>query len=177
MKTLLKLLLAAPLLFLTACKKDNGPSSTGLSISGFTAGIITSGDAISIYGTGFDPNANNDVVLFDGVAGDVATASPNRLEVIVPQLIDNGVITVTVGGRSVVSTQTYSVANVLQGTYSETLVLSPDKKWLLRGNVVFNGKLVIEAGTVIYGEKLTHGGMTAGDIDFQGTAANPIVFT
>jgi IPT/TIG domain len=177
MKTLLKLLLAAPLLFLAACKKDNGPSSAGLSISGFTAGIIASGDAISIYGTGFDPNAANDAVLFDGVAGEVATASANRLEVIVPQLIDDGKITVSVGGHTIVSTQTYSVANVLQGTYPETLVLSPDKKWLLRGNVVFNGKLVIQAGTVIYGEKLTHGGMTAGDIDFQGTAANPIVFT
>src|SRR5262249_14541414 len=48
----------------------------------------------------------------------------------------------------------------------------------LRGPVVFKGsKLIIQPGTVIYGEKLTHGSLTCNDVDWQGTAAQPIVFT
>src|ERR1700760_2511913 len=66
MKSLLKWLPVVFVLFLAACKKDNGAASN-LSISGFSAGVFASGDAISVYGTGFDANAANDVVLFDGV--------------------------------------------------------------------------------------------------------------
>src|SRR6202000_552929 len=80
-------------------------------------------------------------------------------------------------GQTATSDQSFLIVNVLQGTYIDNLTLTADKKYLLRGDVVFNSKLIIEAGTVIYGEKLTHGSLSCGNLDFQGTADKPIVFT
>lgn len=165
------------LLFLQACKKDSLNTYSGLSISGFGPVAVATGDPISIYGSGFDPNPDNNIVSFNGVNGEVATASPNRLQVIVPLLTTSGKITVTVHGKNVTSTQTYNIVNVLQGTYSTNLILTADKKYLLRGPVVFNSKLIIQAGTVIYGEKQSHASLTAKDVDFEGTPEKPIVFT
>jgi hypothetical protein len=177
MKRILLFFVVCSIVFLQACKKETQTSSSGLTVSGFGPVVFATGDAISIYGTGFDTNVANDVVSFNGVAGEVATASPNRLQVIVPLLTTSGKITVTVHGKSITSQQTYKIVNVLQGTYSNSFILTPDKQYLLRGNVIFSSKLIIEAGTVIYGEKLTHGSLSANDIDFEGTQQNPIVFT
>lgn len=164
------------LLFLQACKKDVQNSSE-LSVSGFGAVAFASGDAISVYGSGFDPLADNNTVLFNGVKGEVATATPNRLQVIAPVLVSSGKITVTVHGKSVTCAQSYTIVNVLQGTYNDNFILTADKKYLLRGDVVFNSKLSVEPGTIIYGEKATHGSLTAKDIDFSGSADKPIIFT
>ena len=174
MKSLLKFLFL-PLLFLAACKKDNQYQT--LSVTGMSSMAFASGDAISIYGSGFDTIPDNNTVSFDGVAGEVATSTPNRLQVIVPVLTGSGQITVKTHGQSATSTQSYTLVNVLQGTYTNNLTLTPDKKYLIRGAVIFNAKLIIQPGTVIYGEKLTHGSLTCNDIDWQGTAAQPIVFT
>jgi hypothetical protein len=175
MKSFLKILLL-PLLALAACKKDNHSYST-LSISGLGSVAFASGDAITIYGSGFDTIPGNNIVTFSGVAGEVAAATPDQLQVIVPLLVDAGKITIRTHGQSAVSAQTYNIVNVLQGTYTDNLTLTADKKYLLRGSVIFNSKLIIEPGTVIYGEKLTHGGLTVYNADFQGTADKPIVFT
>ena len=177
MKRILLFFVICSIVFLQACKKDAQNSSSALTVSGFGPVAFASGDAISIYGSGFDANVANDVVSFNGVNGEVATASPNRLQVIVPLLITDGKITVTVNGKSITSRQSYKIVNVLQGTYTNSFILTPDKQYLLRGKVVFNSKLIIEAGTVIYGEKLTHGSLTASDIDFEGTPQSPVVFT
>jgi len=177
MKRILLFFVMCTVVFLQACKKDTINSSSALAVSGFGPVAFASGDAISIYGSGFDVNVANDIVSFNGVNGEVATASPNRLQVIVPLLTTDGKITVTVNGKSVTSQQSYKIVNVLQGTYTNSFILTPDKQYLLRGNVVFQSKLIIEAGTVIYGEKLTHASLTASDIDFEGTQQNPIVFT
>src|ERR1700754_1230119 len=175
MKSLFKLLLL-PLLMLAACKKES--SYQNLSITGMSSMAFASGDAISIYGSGFDTIPDNNTITFDGVAGEVATSSPNRLQVIVPVLTGSGRITVKTHGQTATSLQSYTLVNVLQGTYTNNLTLTPDKKYLLRGDVAFKGaKLIIQGGTVIYGEKLTRGSLTCTDIDFQGTAAKPIVFT
>ncbi|HEV2482971.1 MAG TPA: IPT/TIG domain-containing protein [Puia sp.] len=165
-----------PLLLLAACKKNNEYQS--LAITGMSSMAFASGDAISIYGSGFDTIPDNNTVTFDGVAGEVATSTPNRLQVIVPVLTGSGHITVRTHGQFATSTQSYTLVNVLQGTYTNNLTLTPDKKYLLRGAVVFDkAKLIIQPGTVIYGEKLTHGSLTCSDIDWEGTAAQPIVFT
>ena len=177
MKRVLLFLIVCSIVLLQACKKDAQSSSSTLTVSGFGAVAFASGDAISIYGTGFDPNPANDKVVFNGVPGEVATATANRLQVIAPILTSDGKITVTVNGKSVTSQQTYKIVNVLQGTYTNSFILTPDKQYLLRGAVSFTKKLIIEAGTVIYGEKLTHGSLTANDIDFEGTQQQPIVFT
>jgi len=174
MKSLLKLLLL-PLLLLAACKKET--KYQNLSITGMSSMAFASGDAISIYGSGFDTIPDNNTISFDGVAGEVATSTSNRLQVIVPVLTGSGHITVRTHGQTAISSQSYTLVNVLQGTYTSNLTLTPDKKYLLRGPVVFNAKLIIQPGTVIYGEKLTHGSLTCNDIDWQGTAAQPIVFT
>lgn len=164
------------LLFTAACKKETSRYQQ-LNISGISSLAFTSGDAISIYGAGFDTIPDNNNVTFNGVAGEVATATPNRLQVIVPALINGGRITVQAHGQKAVSSQTYDIVNVLQGTYNDNLTLTADKKYLLRGNVVLKGKLIIEPGTVVYGEKLTHGSLAVSNINFQGTADKPIVFT
>jgi hypothetical protein len=176
MKLLIRFMICS-LLFLQACKKDSQTTSPDLNISGFGPVAVATGDAVSIYGSGFDPNPDNNVVSFNGVNGEVASASPNRLQVIVPLLTTSGKITVSAHGKSVTSSQTYTIVNVLQGTYASSFILTPDKKYLLRGAVVFNSKLIIGAGTVIYGEKLSHASLTAKDIDFEGTADKPIIFT
>lgn len=74
---------------------------------------------------------------------------------------------------------------VLSGTFTESLTLTAEKKWLLRGGVFIGDDenetiLTIEAGTKIYGETSTEGMLiiTRGSkIMAVGTADAPIVFT
>ena len=161
---------------ISSCKKDQAITSD-LSVQGYGPMMFASGDAISIYGSGFDSNPDNNTVSFNGVAGEVATASPNRLQVIVPFLAASGKITVSVHGQTVTPNITYTLVNVLTGAQANNTILSNDKKYLLRGNVTFNGKLIIQAGTVIFCEKATNASLYATDIDLEGTPSQPIVFT
>ncbi len=71
---------------------------------------------------------------------------------------------------------------ILEGQITSTKTLSANKVYLLRGyvRVMGGGKLVIPAGTVIKGEKATKAALFIekdGDIEANGTASNPIVFT
>ncbi|MBN9381022.1 MAG: IPT/TIG domain-containing protein [Chitinophagaceae bacterium] len=175
MRNYLFLLFTACIFLLFSCKKDNAAGR--LTMSGFASTVITGGDVVSIYGSGFDPDPTKNRVLFNGIAGEVATASPNRLQVITPLLANSGKITVTTHGQTVTSEQSYTIVCLLQGTYNDNFTLTPDKQYMLRGDVEFQSKLTIQPGTVIYGEKLSHGNLMAGDIDFEGTAEHPIVFT
>lgn len=175
MRNYLFLPVIACIFLLFSCKKDNVGSR--LTISGFGATVFTGGDVISIYGSGFDPDPEKNMVFFNGVAGEVATASPNRLQVIAPLLANSGKISVTTHGQTVVSAQAYTIVCLLQGTYNDNFMLTPDKQYLLRGVVTFKSKLTIQPGTVIYGEKISHGSLSASDIDFEGTPDHPIVFT
>ncbi|MBN9380945.1 MAG: IPT/TIG domain-containing protein [Chitinophagaceae bacterium] len=173
---LIYLLAICAIIFLPSCKKDVA-SVADLQISGFGPAAFVGGDAISIYGSGFDIDPEKNIVSFNGAKGEVATASPNRLQVIVPTLTTSGNLTVTVNGKTVTSKQRYSIVNLLQGTYNDNFILTSDKQYLLRGDVVFKSKLIIQPGTVIYGEKYTHASLTASDVDFEGTAEHPIIFT
>ena len=71
---------------------------------------------------------------------------------------------------------------ILEGQITTTKTLSSDKIYLLRGyvRVMAGAKIVIPAGTVIKGEKASKGALIIekdGDIEANGTASNPIVFT
>lgn len=71
---------------------------------------------------------------------------------------------------------------ILEGQITSAKTLSANKIYLLRGyvRVMAGGKLVIPAGTVIMGEKATKAALIIekdGDIEANGTASNPIVFT
>ncbi|GAA4312970.1 hypothetical protein GCM10023149_08530 [Mucilaginibacter gynuensis] len=160
----------------TSCKKDKA-GEPDLGLHGYGPMSFATGDVISIYGNGFDSNPQNNKVTFNGVPGEVATATPNRLQVIVPAIASNGTIKVQVGGKTVISDLAYSLLTVLQGTIVDNTILTADKKYLLRGEVIFNNKLIIQAGTVILGEKLTHASVTASDIGIEGTADKPVIFT
>ncbi|MFD2160855.1 hypothetical protein ACFSJU_00480 [Paradesertivirga mongoliensis] len=71
---------------------------------------------------------------------------------------------------------------IIEGQITSTKTLDANKVYLLRGyvRVMAGGKLVIPAGTVIKGEKATKAALFIekdGDIEANGTASNPIVFT
>jgi len=73
----------------------------------------------------------------------------------------------------------------LTGTLTESLTLTADKKWLLRGGVFIGDDvnqtvLTIEAGTTVYGETSTNGMLVirrGSKIVAEGTKDKPIVFT
>jgi hypothetical protein len=70
----------------------------------------------------------------------------------------------------------------LKGDITNTTTLDASKKYLLQGKVFVQsgGKIVIPAGTKIFGEKSSDGTLVinrGGEIDAQGTASNPIVMT
>ncbi len=71
---------------------------------------------------------------------------------------------------------------VIEGEISSDKILDASKKYLLKGKVyVLSGhKIVIPAGTVIFGDKTTQGALIinrGATIDAKGTASNPIIFT
>ena len=71
---------------------------------------------------------------------------------------------------------------ILEGQISTTKTLSADKIYLLKGyvRVMAGGKLIIPAGTIIKGEKNSKAALIVeidGDIEANGTAEKPIIFT
>lgn len=74
------------------------------------------------------------------------------------------------------------VDSVIEGNINSSAFLSKNKRYLLRGFVNVNppAVLTIQAGTVIYGEKITKGTLIinrGAKIIAEGTANEPIVFT
>ncbi len=168
-------------LFLAAvsCKKEHLLSVGGLSVTGIGPIAAGTGDPMFIYGTGFDPVPENNQVSFNGVSAEVVSVSPGRLTVIVPLLASAGKVVVSAHGATASSASEFSPVTVLRGTYSESHTLTPDRKYLLRGNVVFTAeaKLSIQAGAIIFAEKETNASLSATNLDIEGTATNPVVFT
>src|SRR6218665_64860 len=75
-------------ILLMACKKDSSPTAQGeLSITDWIPLKPAFGEELVINGTGFDPVAANNQVIFEGsVEAGILEASPTRLKVIVPEL-------------------------------------------------------------------------------------------
>ncbi|MDG1098012.1 MAG: hypothetical protein P8O20_01375, partial [Bacteroidia bacterium] len=76
-------------------------------------------------------------------------------------------------------------AYTLEGTYSESKVLTADQVWMLKGRVIFKSgtKLTIEPGTIIKAEGGTGANASViiiargATISAEGTATQPIIFT
>lgn len=67
------------------------------------------GTQVTIQGQGFDSNAANDVVSFNGVVAAVDSASTTQLVASVPNGATNGPIHVTVGGQTVISSTAFVI--------------------------------------------------------------------
>jgi YD repeat-containing protein len=72
-------------------------------ITGVSADRGNSGDTITITGTGFDPDATRDVVLFHQTAARVKQAGPTSLTVEVPAAVASGRISVRTPGGTATS--------------------------------------------------------------------------
>ena len=69
----------------------------GPAIVELSAGLARVGDTVFIQGTGFDPIPGNNIVLVDGVAATVVSATSTLLEITIPGGATSGLITVEVG--------------------------------------------------------------------------------
>ncbi len=84
-------------------------TASELSITGFepTSGII--GTTVTITGTNFSTNPEENVVKFNNVSAEVTAATQNQLTVIVPESASTGTITVTVGQQTAESANVFTV--------------------------------------------------------------------
>jgi len=87
----------------------------GLSISGFGPPSGSPGTAVMIIGSGFDSNAANDTVLFNGTAADIVLASPTSITAKVPQTATTGPIAVTVNGQTATTSTPFRVLSSSSG--------------------------------------------------------------
>ncbi|HUB90182.1 MAG TPA: pre-peptidase C-terminal domain-containing protein [Dyella sp.] len=82
----------------------SAPISAGqLAIFAFMPTHGVAGTQVIIQGQGFDSNASNDTVSFNGTVATVLSASPTRMIVSVPNGATTGPITVIVAGQTVTS--------------------------------------------------------------------------
>lgn len=177
----------------SACKNDSTPEPV-LSIETISNTSAPVNSTITITGTKFDLTPANNVVKFGNVQATVVSATSTQLVVLVPAGAANGPITVTVGGVSVQSTQSFSLSNrpviTVQGAISANTNWTAGNVYLIKGFVyVRNGAtLTIEKGTIIKGapkEDDPTGQGKGGTLIVQpggkliaiGTADQPIVFT
>ncbi|WP_298767249.1 hypothetical protein [uncultured Polaribacter sp.] len=138
-------------------KKQSGATITGLSLLGYD-------DTIDMADDG--PLAN---VIIDGVAAD-------------PTNSYNAPATVDISLFSWANAELAEVVD-LSGTLSTTLTLDSDKKYRLSSAYIVEagGKLIIPAGTKISaragGVDVYLAVLVDGEIDIQGTEANPVVMS
>lgn len=142
-------LLAVSLIIVQSCSDDNNPGPA-------TAPVITSidpltarvGDTIRITGSNFSTTPSENAIQFnERVNAQVITATATRLEVKVPVTTSasiNGLIRITVGGSSVVSTQVFTV-DLSMGAPMITKV-APEKG--LPGTTITLTGLRLKDGTV-----------------------------
>ena len=105
--SLISLSLFFSIVFLAACKKDN-PNPPAPTITDFTPKTDTAGALVLITGTNFSTTLSKNSVAFNGVAATVTSATATELIVIVPSGVQNGPITVTVGGQTASSTASFT---------------------------------------------------------------------
>jgi len=88
-----------------------GTPAGSLSIFSVAPGQGATGDSVTINGQGFDANAANDQVKFNGTAATVLAASANQLIVAVPSGATTGTVSVTVAGTTANSPAPFAVTN------------------------------------------------------------------
>lgn len=177
----------------TACKNDDQPAPV-LGITGISPTTAPVASTVTITGTQFNATPASNTVTFGGNAiAEIISASTTQLVVRVPANAQNGAISVTTGGQTVASTQTFSLGT--RAVVPKSLTITSNETWTsdniyqLNGFVYIRGAtLTIQPGTIIKGggrdvdpSGQQRGGtliIEAGSkIDARGTATNPIVFT
>ncbi len=71
-------------------------ATSGATVTSLSPTSARAGDTITVNGTGFSIIAQNNVVLFDGVRGAVASATATQLRVVVPLCLPTRTVQVTV---------------------------------------------------------------------------------
>ncbi|MBT1712421.1 IPT/TIG domain-containing protein [Fulvivirgaceae bacterium PWU5] len=100
-----------------SCSDDDGDDDGGgatLTITSLTPATARAGESVTIAGTGFNATPSQNTVTFkgagaSGVPAMVQEASATALKVAVPANAATGAITVTVAGKSVTSSQTFTI--------------------------------------------------------------------
>jgi sugar lactone lactonase YvrE len=105
--SLTALFIGFAIIFLAACKKDN-PSTPAPTITDFTPKSDTVGALVLITGTNFSTTLSKNAVAFNGTAATVTSATATQLIVVVPPGVQNGPITVTVGGQTSTSSDSFT---------------------------------------------------------------------
>jgi hypothetical protein len=100
----------AMVLSLASCtsKKKEDPQP-GLSITSFTPASGAVGSTITIVGTSFDEDSDDNTVVFNGTPGQVSASSMTTINVVVPPEATTGKISVTVNGKTVISAMDFAV--------------------------------------------------------------------
>jgi len=96
---------------LTGCKKDNGFShnaSTPIVINSFTPLQGSGGTEILINGSNFSMDSNEVSVTLNGKPLKIVGTNGNQLMVVVPKKAGSGPISVTIGGKTTVSVDTFN---------------------------------------------------------------------
>jgi trimeric autotransporter adhesin len=83
--------------------------ASSLAIFAFTPEQGASGQQVTIQGSGFSTTPTNNTVKFNGVAAAVVSATVNLIVATVPSAATTGTISVSVGGSTVTSNQTFTV--------------------------------------------------------------------
>ncbi|MCF2445438.1 IPT/TIG domain-containing protein [Dyadobacter sp. CY345] len=180
----------------TSCKNDDEPTASEevLAVKSIAPANGPAGTKVTITGTKFDPTPANNTVLFNTTPAVVSAATTTTLEVTVPAGATSGLVSVTVGGKTVKSASNFEPT--ARAVVEKTGEIAANETWtknniyLLRGFVYVKSgvTLKIEAGTIIKGGGIAldpagqgKGGtliINAGaKIDAVGTATEPIVFT
>jgi len=103
----------------------NAVTANALTISGFTPVGGSIGNQVTIYGTGFDPVAGNNVVAINGTYTLVSSASPTKLVTSVPTGASTGPITVSNPIGSATSASNFIVNGSSGGSGGPIATLNP----------------------------------------------------
>lgn len=127
-------------LFALSCGKDDGPDTPDTpntgdetpTITNFTPLSGTVGALVTINGTNFDATKSNNTVKFGDVAASVTTASATKLVAEVPEGAATAKISVTVGGKTATSSDSFTVTEDVLLTIAlneEAVTLYPYPKY------------------------------------------------
>jgi hypothetical protein len=101
-----------------SCKKDNPARNT--SITSFTPSSGAAGTPVSILGSGLGASTIDNLVSFNGVPAQLASATSTSLVAIVPLTATSGRITVTVNGTTVTSASDFVVTKTTITSFTPT---------------------------------------------------------
>jgi surface protein len=121
-KLLVLALLALGLVF--SCSKDDGPTppeTKAPTISGFSPNYGPVGQVFVITGTNFSTTASKNTVKIGTVTATVSAATATKITTSVPQGATTAKVSVTVGGKTISSTDNFTVTQPQAGNKAPTI--------------------------------------------------------